>query len=147
MMSFMSIQGSRQHSMIFFYAGYLNISAEWIILDNSNHSSTESFCIVWGRLMASEKQYLILLQWNTSEANRASESDFDLRTSLQKNNVKIGFTSLLVFCSVVSIEKNASAVGRRIETAYFVSCWSHLMILRSSHNYHQLPKYNWNNLT
>ena len=52
---------------------------------------------------------------------------------------KIGFTSLLVFYSVASIEKNASAAGRRIETAYFVSCWSHLMILRSSHNYHQLP--------
>jgi len=39
---------------------------------------------------------------------------------LQKNNVKIGFTSLLVFCSVASIEKKASAVGRRIETAYFL---------------------------
>jgi len=88
MMSFMSIQGSRQYSMIFFYAGYLNISVEWIILDNSNHSSTESFCIVWGRLMASEKQYLILLQWNSSEVNRTKGSKFDLRLSLQKNDAK-----------------------------------------------------------
>ena len=78
-----------------------SVSVEWIILDNSNHSSTESFGIVWGRLMASEKQYLILLQWNTSEVNRASESEFDLRISLQKNNVKIRFyifAGLLLCC-------------------------------------------------
>ena len=102
MMSFMSIQGSRQYSMmIFFYAGYLNISVEWIILNSSNHSSTESFGIIWGRLMASEKQYLIiLLQWNTSEVNRASESDFDLRISLQKNN-NVNKNRLYIFAGLL----------------------------------------------